>query len=126
MNDMKSRLLDDLDAEFSSAPVAVPSVAPRSSRRPKFLAYAAVAMAASGTIVFTGASPAAAAACNQPEFAAHDQMKWCGIARQDFDYLYTTNYYSARTTCYTFDHYAWMCGYWTRYYAGRKSACRSY
>ncbi|MEV6966563.1 hypothetical protein AB0M47_15750 [Hamadaea sp. NPDC051192] len=126
MNDLKSRVLDDLDAEFSSAPVTIPAAAPRTQRRSKFFAYAAVLMAVSGSIVFAGASPAAAATCSQPDFKNYDHMKWCGIARQDFDYLYTTNYYSARTTCYTFDHYAWMCGYFTRYYAGRTSSCRTY
>ncbi|MEV0272352.1 hypothetical protein AB0H43_26545 [Hamadaea sp. NPDC050747] len=126
MDDLKSRFLDDLDAEFTSAPTAVAAVSPRSRRRPKFFAYAAVLMAVSGSIVFAGAAPASAVSCNYPDFKNWDHMKWCGIARQDFDYLYTTNYYSARTTCYYFDHYAWMCGYYTRYYAGRKSACRTY
>jgi hypothetical protein len=104
----------------------VEPAAPRSGRRAKVFAYAATVMAMSGSLLFVGGSPAHAATCNQPDFKNYDHMKWCGIARQDFDYLYTTNYYSARTTCYTFDHYTWMCSIWERYYAGRKSACRTY
>lgn len=125
MDVTKSAYLSDLESEFETVP---PAVAAKPRRKAKAARMIGAMFAVTAPLLLVNPAPAAAACPSalSPSAVSYSHTKYCSLGTYGYTYTGSTVYYHARTVCYHFNAYAFMCGFTSRYDRGAMTACKSY
>ncbi|UQU63733.1 hypothetical protein COUCH_32860 [Couchioplanes caeruleus] len=128
MDTAKFDVLTDLESEFETVQPTAAPVRRTPTRKVKAARMLGAVFAMAAPLLFVNPAPAAAS-CDtalSPSAVSYSHTKYCSLGTYGYTYTGATVYYSARTTCYHFNAYAFMCGLTSRYDRGAMTACKTY